>query len=58
MNKKWIVTKGKSVKGEIEFNVSDGIVGNRSISYDFKTRKEANRMCKYLEDTHILRAGV
>jgi len=40
------IIKGKSIDGEIEYQVSDGRVGERTISYDFKTLKEAQKYVK------------
>ena len=43
MNK---IIKGKSISGEREYQVSDGRVGERTKSYDFKTLKEAQKYVK------------
>ena len=42
MNMQWRIIKGTTINGQkIEWQVSDGDVGYRSISYDFLTLEEA-----------------
>ena len=43
--KDWVIVYDPDVD---EWQVSDGPVGERSMSYDFKTRKEAEEWVKYL----------
>jgi len=37
----WIIIKQESVQGVVEYTVSNGVVGERTFSYDFSTLKEA-----------------
>ena len=38
------IIKGKSISGEIEYQVSDGSVGERAVSYDFKALEDAQEI--------------
>jgi hypothetical protein len=48
---KWILTKEKLHNG-IWFCVSDGEVGNRAISYDYRSRKEALKELNKLNNSN------
>ena len=37
----WVIIKQESVQGVVEWTVSDGPVGERTFSYDYKTLAEA-----------------
>jgi hypothetical protein len=55
MNKNnWQIIKQTSVQGVVEYTVSDGVVGERTFSYDFSTLKEAkdhlNKLMEGSED--------
>ena len=41
----WIIIKSKMPDGTFEYQVSDGKVGERTVSYDFDTLTEA-KICK------------
>lgn len=47
----WVIIKEKSVQGTVEYSVSDGAVGERTFSYNFKTLKEATAKLRGLEDS-------
>ena len=46
----WIIIKQESVQGVVEYTVSNGVVGERTFSYDFSTLKEAKEWLKELEE--------
>ena len=46
MRDTWRIIKGKSPEGKVEYQVSDGDVGERTISYDFSNKQEAIECCK------------
>ena len=39
----WRIIVGKNIDGNLEYEVSDGDVGERSCSFDFKTFDEAKK---------------
>jgi len=41
----WIIIKNK-IKDKIEYQVSDGVIGKRTMSYDTYDKKEAIKICK------------
>ena len=45
MSKTWKIIEGKSPEGKVEYQVSDGDVGERTISYDFSNKQEAIECC-------------
>ena len=47
----WIVIIGKDSTGDTEYQVSDGDVGERSCSFDFKTFDEAIKYRDELNDS-------
>lgn len=51
MENKWRIIVNKLAYGEIEYQVSDGSMGKRTISYDFKYLWEAKLKCKELNKT-------
>ena len=46
MSDTWRIIKGKSPEGKVEYQVSDGDVGERTFSYDFNNKQEAIECCK------------
>ena len=55
MNKNnWQIIKQTSVQGVVEYTVSNGVVGERTFSYDFSTLTEAkdhlNKLMEGSED--------
>tara|TARA_Y100000401_G_scaffold23031_2_gene15596 strand:- start:1157 stop:1324 length:168 start_codon:yes stop_codon:yes gene_type:complete len=46
MNETWRIIEGKSPKGKVEYQVSNGDVGERTLSYDFNNKQEAIEFCK------------
>ena len=47
----WVIIKEKSVQGTVEYSVSDGAVGERTFSYNFKTLKEATAKLRGMKDS-------
>ena len=47
----WIIIIGKDCNGDTEYQVSDGDVGERSCSFDFKTFDEAIKYRDELNDS-------
>ena len=41
MSNTWKIIEGKAPDGNIEYQVSDGDVGYRTISYDFNNKQDA-----------------
>ena len=42
----WIIVKSKMRDGTFEYQVSDGKVGERTVSYDFKTLAKARNFIR------------
>lgn len=47
----WRIIVGKDTNGNIEYQVSDGDVGERSTSYDFKIFINAKKCMEKLNET-------
>ena len=45
LRSKWVIIK-QIVKGKIEYQVSDHVIGLRTISYDFDTLEDAKERLK------------
>jgi hypothetical protein len=46
LKNKWCIIKGKSIDGKVEYQVSDDVIGIRTISYDFDTFENAQNCLK------------
>jgi hypothetical protein len=46
LKNKWCIIKGKSIDGKVEYQVSDDVIGIRTISYDFDTLEDAKERLK------------
>jgi hypothetical protein len=51
----WGIIRAEMPDGSVEFQVSDGPIGNRSTSYDFDNLKEAEEMLSGLRDGYSAR---
>jgi hypothetical protein len=48
MSEDWQIIKQTSVQGVVEYSVSDGVVGQRTFSYNFSTLAEAKEYLQIL----------
>ncbi len=46
----WRIIVGKDIEGNLEYQVSDGSLGERTESYDFKTFNKAKEYMEELND--------
>jgi hypothetical protein len=53
----WGIVRAEMPDGTVEFQVSDGPLGNRSTSYDFDNLKEAEEMLSALRTMECLNTG-